>query len=184
MALILRWFMRASMNRTGRKAPHALSENGGTLRWSKSAMRANIAGIAFFIALGVVSTLWGVYELLNGIPAWLAVYFGALGVAFFGFAVIFIGPTRAALRGDLDFVWNEAGASGPSRETRFGGMLRTPREMIAWSDVRVLGETPCNKFLEAHDGRRVYWFQQYRGWAHFEEIVLQKVPTVRREPLQ
>src|SRR5262245_2716958 len=52
--------------------------------------------------------------------------------------------------------WTESTITGPAKEWNW--TPRIPRHQLGWLEVRAFGTTPLSSwFLEARDGRRVYW---------------------------
>jgi len=59
--------------------------------------------------------------------------------------------------------WNEQGIEGPSR--MFGPTLGFARTEMAWSEIEKTGTTRTGFwYVEARDGRRVYWSYLYKGY--------------------
>ena len=73
--------------------------------------------------------------------------------------------------------WNAAGLEGPSRT--FGPTLGLARSTLPWSELARTGKTSTGYwYVEAKDGRRVYWSYLYKGCAHLAQSLRQHCPEL------
>jgi hypothetical protein len=132
-----------------RSRPAALVGGAGTIRpdlWS--AWLTVFGGLAM-----VLAAAWAV---LYGNGGWAAVGGAVLGIAIAGF----MSPSVTSIHA---VHWNEDGVEGPAR--MFGPTLGRARTEIAWSEIVKTGKTITGYwFVEASDGRRVYWSYLYKGY--------------------
>jgi hypothetical protein len=119
-----------------------------------------------FTAIGVVACLAGVWTL------------GALGLLL-GLALVgFMAPSLTDLH---NVCWSSEGVEGPCRE--FGLTLGLRRTAISWGDIRRTGKTLAGYwYIEAADGRRIYWSFLYRGCGVFASRIAAKCPKVPVPP--
>jgi hypothetical protein len=73
--------------------------------------------------------------------------------------------------------WGEDGIEGPSN--LFGPTLGLRRTDISWSDIARTGTTMTSYwFVEALDGRRVYWSYLYKGHGALSAFISAKRPDL------
>lgn len=69
--------------------------------------------------------------------------------------------TLPALSSRLDVAWDERGLAGPSEA--IGPFILFGRATLTWAEIAGLGGTWCGyAFVEAADGRRIYWTELHR----------------------
>lgn len=72
---------------------------------------------------------------------------------------VFMAPSLTTLH---DVCWDSSGVEGVSR--LFGPTLGLSRTRIAWADIVRIGKTVTSYwYVEARDGRRIYWSYLYPG---------------------
>jgi hypothetical protein len=119
--------------------------------------------------VGVVITTFGVASVVSG----------ALGSGFVCLLVgvaltIFMGPSLTHMH---DVSWNSAEVNGPS--TLFGLSLGRSRTTIRWDEVASTGKTITSYwFIQAADGRRIYWSYLYPGYGRFVESLIANRPQI------
>ena len=143
--LVSHWFRR-------RSKPRALVEGGGRIAPGRRA-----------IGIGVVSGL-----LLSGLGC-TALWYGAVVpgslMAASGLGGALLVALSLSRRHDL--VWSDTGIEGPCRKVL--GILGSARTQIRWGEIALTGRTLGGyAFVEAADGRRIYWSSYYSGFVVFE----------------
>jgi hypothetical protein len=135
---------------TGRAKPLALSDQAGSIRPGRgTAWFTVVGGIAMF-ALGA-----GAAILSDG--GWSGVFLALMGAASAGF----MAPSLTSIH---TVNWNADEIEGPSN--LFGPTLGSKRTAIKWADIVKVGGTFTGyDYVEARDGRRVYWSYLYNGHA-------------------
>lgn len=152
----------ARLMRSG--APLQLEGGLGTITPEKgSAVLTVVAGAAMSIG--------GLAAFLVGTADTAALVLACMGLAIGGF----MSPSLTHVH---DVHWSEDVIEGPSR--MFGPTLGLARTTIAWSDVVRTGSTITGYwYVEALDGRRVYWSYLYKGNAMLEAALASKCPGLR-----
>lgn len=145
-----------------RLRPRRLDGDAGTIvpeRWT--AAFTVLGGLAF-AAVGVLALLAG--DWMPGLACIL------MGLACAGF----MAPSLT----DFHRVrWTAEGVEGPSR--MFGPTLGIARAEIAWREVAMTGKTITGYwFIQADDGRRIYWSYLYRGFGAFVASLVAHCPNV------
>jgi hypothetical protein len=153
----------ANFIRSGR--PAALDAVAGTITPEKiSACVTVVVGAGMAIAGG-----WAV---LTHHGDWSAVAVAFVGVAIAGF----MAPSLTHVH---DVQWTADVVEGPSR--LFGPTLGSARTSIAWRDVAQFGVTVTGYwYVEARDGRRVYWSYLYKGNEALAASIRARCPELRR----
>ena len=146
-----------------RSAPAALEGQVGTIRpelWS--ACLTVLGGLAMFVAATWAS--------IHGNGGW-----ASIGVAVLGAAIAaFMAPSVTSIH---SVHWNEHGIEGPAKT--FGPTLGTARTEIAWSEIVKTGKTITGYwFVEAGDGRRVYWSYLYKGYGALMAALQSRRPSL------
>ncbi len=73
--------------------------------------------------------------------------------------------------------WTTLGVNGPAR--MFGPTLGLSRTEIAWRDIVTAGKTITGYwFVQAADGRRIYWSYLYKGYGAFVSAIKAHCPTL------
>ena len=140
----LSWLIR-------RAKPAALADEQGRImpeRWS--AWFTVLAGLGIF---GV-----GIWQLISGVggSGWASAGVALMGIAIAGF----MAPSLTTLH---SVSWNATGVEGPANT--FGPTLGTARTEISWAEIVGAGKTSAGYwFVEARDGRRVYWSFFHKGY--------------------
>jgi hypothetical protein len=142
--------------------PLAGDAQSGAIRPGRVSAVLTIAGGLAFVALGVVALA------ADALPSGLA--FLALGLPMAGF----MAPSLT----DLHIVyWDERGLDGPCR--MFGLTLGLTRAQLAWSNLRFAGKTATGYwYVEAADGRRVYWSYLYPGYGALVDAIVGHCPAL------
>jgi hypothetical protein len=118
-----------------------------------------------------------------GLAIWLAVFqhvlLTAVPLALLGLACM-LTPLRSFT--DLhDVIWSEAAIEGPSKVS--GLTLGRTRALIGWHDVKRVGYAISgNWFVEAADGRRVYWTPIHRGFGRLVDTIKILRPDLKLPP--
>lgn len=145
-----------------RLKPRRLGGDAGTIvpeRWT--AALTVLCGLAI-AAVGVLALLGGDWKV--GLACIL------MGLACAGF----MAPSLT----DLHIVhWTAEGVEGPSR--MFGPTLGLARSAITWRELAATGKTITGyRFIQADDGRRIYWSYLYRGSGAFVAALLAHCPNL------
>jgi hypothetical protein len=153
----------AKFIRSGR--PAALDEVSGSITPEKiSACVTVVVGAAMAVAGG-----WAV---LTHHGDWAAVALACMGVAIAGF----MAPSLTHVH---DVQWAVDAIEGPSR--LFGPTLGAARTSIAWQEIVRTGATVTGYwYVEARDGRRVYWSYLYKGNEALAAAIRARCPDLRR----
>jgi len=135
---------------SARAKPLAGDETAGTITPGKRTA-------AFAVAVGGIMMVLGALCALEGVLAGYAAVLFLFGLAIAGFMA-------PSLTDAYNVSWTSQAIQGPSR--LFGLALGTKRTTIAWRDIRKSGITSTRYwYVEASDGRRVYWSYLYPGYA-------------------
>jgi hypothetical protein len=146
----------------GRARPKALEIDRGTIVPEKLTAAITVVFGAAMLVVGVLVVLAG--QWLGGGLATLS------GAAIGGFML----PSLSSLH---RVSWSPEAIEGPSR--LFGLTLGTARTSIAWTDIRATGKTMTSYwFVEAADGRRVYWSYLYKGYRSLVSCLIQRRPDL------
>lgn len=145
-----------------RRAPLRSAGPSGTITPGKVSA-AIVTVIAIVIAgAGVLLALRG--ELGIGLGC------TAVGTAL----ALFMGPSLTHIH---DLAWNDLEVEGPSR--LFGLGLGLSRTSILWHEIGAVGSTITSYwFIQATDGRRVYWSYLYPGYGSFSARLRAKRPDL------
>jgi hypothetical protein len=102
---------------------------------------------------------------------------GAVAVACMGAAIAgFMAPSLIHVH---DVQWTADVVEGPSR--LFGPTLGAARTSIAWHEIARTGVTGTGYwYVEARDGRRVYWSYLYKGNEALAAAIRARCPELRR----
>ncbi len=145
----------------GRSSQHDIGSDGNITPGKISAAIITLVGVAT-VAFGIAS-----------------IFFGALATALIcvvvgGALTIFMGPS---LTHRHDVSWNPKEITGPSR--LFGPSLGYSRTTIRWNDIASTGKTATDYwFIQASDGRRIYWSYLYPGYGRFVESLKLNRPQI------
>lgn len=152
IALWLRW-------NYSRSAPLELG-GGSTITPGKfSAAAVTLFGLAITM---IGSLLLSRGELVSGLPCLVVGLFMAL----------FMLPSLTRMH---DVTWNTAGVNGPCR--LFGPGLGRSRTTIKWTEINLTGKTVTSFwFIQARDGRRIYWSYLYPGYGRLVDDLRRKLP--------
>jgi len=134
-----------------RSKPRALAEGGGRIAPSRRAIGIAVLSGLLLSAIGCTALWYGAV-----VPGLLMAASG-LGLALL---------VALSLSHRHDVIWNGEGIEGPCRV--FWGILGSARMQIRWSEIALTGRTLSGySFVEAADGRRIYWSSLYSGFAVF-----------------
>lgn len=119
--------------------------------------------------LGVVGAFFGIWLVTNGsIPVGFICFFIGAALA------VFMSPS---LTHTHDVSWNDGEVTGPCK--RLGLTLGRSRTSIPWHAITSTGKTSSGYwFIEAGDGRRIYWSYLYPGYGRFVEELEAKRPEI------
>jgi hypothetical protein len=153
----------AKFIRCGR--PAALDEVSGTITPEKiSACVTVVVGAGMAVAGG-----WAV---LTNHGDWGAVAVACMGATIAGF----MAPSLTHVH---DVQWAANVVEGPSR--LLGPTLGAARTSIAWREIVRTGATVTGYwYVEARDGRRVYWSYLYKGNEALAAAIRARCPDLRR----
>jgi hypothetical protein len=143
--------------------PVVAADGSGTIEPEKiSAWLTVIGGSAF--ALG------GVAAALFADAGWAGLALTVMGLCIGGF----MAPSLSSVH---KVVWNEDGIEGPSK--MFGPTLGLARTAIPWGDIKRTGTTITSYwYVEANDGRRIYWSYLYKGFGVLTAMLRLRRPDV------
>jgi hypothetical protein len=120
---------------------------------------------------GMAMCLAGMFFLVRGDCGWIAAFFTLLGAAAGGFMT----PSLTSIH---RVHWTEDHIEGPSR--LFGPTLGVARTAIAWADLTRAGKTITSYwYVEAGDGRRVYWSYLYKGYGTLTDALRRRCPNLK-----
>lgn len=124
----------------------------------------------FTVFIGSGMALFGIAGTLFGQASWAGVGLTLLGLAIGGF----MAPSLTSIH---RVRWTQDGIEGPSKI--FGPSLGVARTTIAWGDIVRAGTTITSYwFVEAQDGRRVYWSYLYKGYGALTSYLRDKRPNL------
>ena len=154
--------------------PAAVSGDTGIIVPGKAEVWVHVIGGITEACLGILFGYGGfVQETSPHIAAWLLAVFclfsGGLNVKF---AAPFLASVHA-VRWTGEMIEGPSKLSGP-----VFGMLGLDRTTIAWSDLVRTGWTHCHWYVEAHDGRRVYWSDIYNGHGVLTAVLRLHCPSL------
>ena len=139
------WFRR-------RSKPRALVEGGGRIAPGRRAIGTGVVSGLLLSALGCTALWYG--AIVPGSLMAASGLGGALLVA------LSLSPRH-------ELVWSDTGIEGPCRKIL--GILGRARTQIRWGEIALTGRTLGGyAFVEAADGRRIYWSSYYSGFVVFE----------------
>jgi hypothetical protein len=138
----------------------------GEIKFSRGTVWCHMFLYTFLVGVGVS---WAVYG--NG--GW-----GAL--AFAPFAIC-AGSTIPSLMSIRFVSWDQDGLQGPSKT--FGSILRAARTKIAWADI-VESDRLLRGYwyVEASDGRRIYWDSYFSGYDRLTLALRHQCPSLPLPP--
>jgi hypothetical protein len=100
----------------------------------------------------------------------------AAAMAFPG--VVFTGAAAPQVVWDHEVRWNQKGIEGPAK--MFGLTLGAARTEIAWSEIVKMGRAKTRYwYVEAGNGRRVYWSYLSVGYEALTRALKGHCPTLR-----
>jgi hypothetical protein len=153
----------AKFIRSGR--PAALDEVSGTITSEK-------ISTCVTVVVGTGMAIAGGWAALTNHGGWGAVAVAGMGVAIMGF----MAPSLTHVH---DVQWAANAIEGPSR--LFGPTLGAARTSIAWHDIARTGATVTGYwYVEARDGRRVYWSYLYKGNEALAAAIQARCPELWR----
>ena len=153
----------ANFIRSGR--PAALDKVSGTITPEKIS-----ACVTVFV--GAAMAIAGGFAVLTNHGDLGAVAVAGMGVAIAGF----MAPSLTHVH---DVQWTADVVEGPSRLC--GPTLGSARTSIAWHDIARTGVTVTGYwYVEARDGRRVYWSYLYKGNEALAASIRARCPELRR----
>lgn len=123
--------------------------------------------------VGAVGAFFGIGLLISGsVPAGLICFSIGAALAFF---------MSPSLTHTHDVSWNDVEVTGPCK--RLGLTLGRSRTSIPWHVITSTGKTSSGYwFIEAGDGRRIYWSYLYPGYGRFVEKLEAKRPEISLPP--
>jgi hypothetical protein len=146
----------------GKSRPEKLQQGSGTISPERISAALTVAVSAAIAAGGIVALFAGLW----------AVGAGALviGLCLGGF----MAPSLTHVH---DVSWSPEGVEGPS--SLFGPTLGLKRESIAWPDIATTGVTSSGYwFVQASDGRRVYWSYLHKGHRALADALIAHRPDL------
>jgi hypothetical protein len=153
----------AKFIRSGR--PAALDKVSGTITPEK-------ISACVTVVVGAGMAVGGGWAVLTDHGDWGVVAVACMGVAI----AAFMAPSLTHVH---DVQWGAEVVEGPSR--LFGPTLGAARTSIAWHDIARTGVTTTGYwYVEARDGRRVYWSYLYKGNEALAAAVRARCPELRR----
>jgi energy-converting hydrogenase Eha subunit A len=132
---------------------------------------------AFFTVIGGAGMALGGLA-MSIISALEASYVDALwGGGLFIMGASISGFMAPSLSNIHDVWWDLYGLTGPSKT--FGPTLGCKKTTIDWNDIVKRGETITQYwFVEAKDGRRIYWSYLYKGHGALEKVLSERCPNL------
>ena len=129
----------------------------------------------FTVIVGLLMLVGGVMlSLISG-----SFILGVSLVVFGGGIAGFMSPSLSSIH---DVRWNVVGVEGACRT--FGPTLGRERTMIVWGDIIKTGKTITDYwYIEASDGRRIYWSYLYPGYGVFMNVIATKCPDIQTSKL-
>lgn len=123
----------------------------------------------FIVCIGVIMMAAGI--------ALAAFGYIILALVTFAPGAVFSAFTAPSLGHVHDLFWNEEGIEGPSG--LFGLTLNFERTRIRWEDIVTTGMTRTQYwFVEARDGRRIFWNYLYPGYGALWNRLIKECPDV------
>ncbi len=153
----------------GRGRPKAFDGQSGTISPDRiSAAVTVIFGMA--MVFGPIALVWADAQGGRLTQAHLVI---AIGLSLLGLAVGgFMSPSLTNIH---NVAWTPSGLQGPSK--LFGPTLGLKRETLSWADLARTGKTVTGYwYVEARDGRRIYWSYLYKGWRRLAEALRNHCP--------
>jgi len=126
----------------------------------------------FTIVVGVIAMLAGILFVIFGglFGMVLGLFLTLMGAAFSGL----MAPALSSIH---DVNWNAQYVEGAAK--MFGPTLGRTRTQIKWSDIASTGTTNTQYwYIQADDGRRIYWSYLYDGHGAFAQMLSQKRPDI------
>lgn len=121
--------------------------------------------------VGAAMAAFGVVLVFFADKGWGALAISVIGICCGGF----MAPSLTSVH---KVIWTQAGIEGPSK--MFGPTLGTARTMILWGDISRTGTTFTSYwYVEAADGRRVYWSYLYKGFGALTAMLRAKRPDLK-----
>jgi hypothetical protein len=157
-SLFMGWWMRKNYQ----ARPLENSEAAGTI----SPGKLSAAVVTF---LGVVGAFFGIGLLING-----SALAGLICLFICAPLAVFMSPSLTHAH---DVSWNDVQATGPCK--LLGLTLGRSRTIISWNAVASTGKVASGYwFIEADDGRRIYWSYLYPGYGRFVEKLQAERPEI------
>ena len=164
LVVVLTIFVTALLPRVlRRRPPLRVSPTGGTIQPDRVSAWFTVIG-------GAVMACVGVSAMVFAHAGFAGMFLALLGLACGGF----MAPSLTALH---QVHWTETGIEGPSR--LFGPTLGTARTAIKWRDITHAGTTVTSYwYVEAADGRRIYWSYLYQGYGQLTMALRRHCPSI------
>jgi hypothetical protein len=125
--------------------------------------RSAILTIVFWVSMAVL-----MFGVAKNPASWPIMTLGGLLLL----PALFMAPS---LTHRHDVTWDRRGFTGAGR--MFGPTLGWPRTTIAWGECVLVGKTvTAYWYVQAADGRRVYWSYLYPGYPAFVDQLARKCP--------
>lgn len=159
-SILMRWWMR----RLASAQPFKLDGDNGAIRPDR------VTGWIFGIVYGVLGV--GGVALLVTVPesAIASIPFAIIGLVFAGCMLPSLTDVHA-------IYWSNHGVDGPTQMIL--GTLVAKRANIPWSEFVKSGTSiTVSWYLEARDGRRVYWSSLYPGHSAFTAAIQHHRPDL------
>jgi len=155
----------------GRGRPKAYDDHSGTISPERiSAAFTVVFGAA--MAFAGAAMLWSDAQTggLRPVRIVAAIVLMLIGLAAGGF----MSPSLTNIQ---DVSWTAAGVEGPGK--LFGLTLGFGRERLSWAEIGKTGKTVTGYwYIEARDGRRIYWSYLYKGWRRLADALRSHCPEL------
>jgi len=140
--------------------PKYLTQNSGVIGINK-------IYVVILLIIGLLIAFTGLWLYTHQVSTLLCTILFGMG------SLLFFSSTYG-LDDYYDINWDQNGVSGQSKQ--FTLKLRKSRTFIAWNDIQAVGENSFqNDFIEASDGRRIFWNYGFSGYVDFHRVLRQKL---------
>lgn len=145
---------------------HATDSNPAELSGLEGRISPGKTSAYFTVVIGALLFGTGMFTIVAQSEFAIGIIISVFGLCVGGFML----PSLFSIH---DITWTPDGFSGTCR--LFGPTLGWHKTTISWDDVIARGQTITQyDYLEAKDGRRIYWSYLYLGTGVFEDMIAKK----------